>query len=185
MCIQEGNIVRNTKYQRQDIKLYNFKKYRSFHGVSIPLPIQIASAEAWSDEKIVEDITKSVGIYYKVKYQYVYWSQLYEKGMIHKPHHHASLDSEMKTDISWVHFLDVPKQKCFRFTDMKGNILIPNEQNSGDIICFPSWVWHEVLPNKTNMKRLVISGNIKITHYFLVLIFHQLTQSNHGSLYLV
>ena len=33
----------------------NFKKYRSFHGVSIPLPIQIASAEAWSDEKIVED----------------------------------------------------------------------------------------------------------------------------------
>ena len=116
-------------------------------------------------EKIVEDITKSVGIYYKVKYQYVYWSQLYEKGMIHKPHHHASLDSEMKTDISWVHFLDVPKQKCFRFTDMKGNILIPNEQNSGDIICFPSWVWHEVLPNNTNMKRLVISGNIKITHY--------------------
>ena len=98
-------------------------------------------------EKIVEDITKSVGIYYKVKYQYVYWSQLYEKGMIHKPHHHASLDSEMKTDISWVHFLDVPKQKCFRFTDMKGNILIPKEQNSGYIICFPSWIWHEVLPN--------------------------------------
>ena len=33
----------------------NFKKYRSFHGVSIPLPIQIASARAWSDEEIVED----------------------------------------------------------------------------------------------------------------------------------
>jgi len=33
----------------------NFKKYRSFHGVSIPLPIQIASATAWSDEEIVED----------------------------------------------------------------------------------------------------------------------------------
>ncbi len=33
----------------------NFKKYRSFHGVSIPIPIQIASSEAWRDEKFVID----------------------------------------------------------------------------------------------------------------------------------
>ena len=52
--------------------------------------------------------------------------------------------------MSWVHFLDVPKQKYFRFLDNDGNFLVPNEQSSGDIIVFPSWVWHEVLPNKSN-----------------------------------
>ena len=31
----------------------NFKKYRAFHGVSIPLPIQMASSAAWKDEKTV------------------------------------------------------------------------------------------------------------------------------------
>tara|TARA_Y100001937_G_scaffold9685_1_gene11915 strand:- start:480 stop:1019 length:540 start_codon:yes stop_codon:yes gene_type:complete len=114
---------------------------------------------------IVEDITKSVGLYYKTKYHYTYWSQLYEKGMTHKPHHHAHEDSKMDSEISWVHFIDVPKQKCFRFTDTMGNTLVPEEQKNGDIICFPSWVWHEVLPNETDDIRVVVSGNITITHY--------------------
>ena len=35
------------------ILIKNFKKYRSFHGVSIPIPIQMASCEAWRDEKFV------------------------------------------------------------------------------------------------------------------------------------
>ena len=114
---------------------------------------------------IVRNIVENVGVYDKVKYDCTYWTQLYEKGMKHRPHHHAHEDKKMGSDISWVHFLDVPKQKCFRFTDTKGNILIPNEQNSGDIICFPSWVWHEVIPNQTSIRRVVISGNITFTHY--------------------
>ena len=92
-------------------------------------------------------------------------SQLYDEEMTHNPHHHALIHSDWESVISWVHFLDVPEQKCFRFTDTKGNILIPNEQNSGDIICFPSWVWHEVIPNQTSVRRIVISGNITFTHY--------------------
>ena len=114
---------------------------------------------------IVEDITKNVGIFYKTKYQYTYWSQLYDKNMTHKPHHHAHVDRKMGSEISWVHFLDVPEQKCFRFTDTKGNIFVPDEQKRGDIICFPSWLWHEVLPNETDERRIVVSGNITITHY--------------------
>ena len=116
-------------------------------------------------KKIVADITKNVGIYHKVIYDVSFWTQLYEKGMSHNPHHHAMLSPDWDSAISWVHFLDVPEQKCFRFTDTKGNTLIPDEQNNGDIICFPSWVWHEVLPNNSSMRRLVTSGNIKITHY--------------------
>ena len=116
-------------------------------------------------KEIVEDITKSVGIFHKVTYDVSFWTQLYDKGMTHNPHHHALINHDWESAISWVHFLDVPVQKCFRFTDTMGNTLIPNEQNNGDIICFPSWVWHEVLPNYSNMRRLVTSGNIKITHY--------------------
>ena len=116
-------------------------------------------------KKIVEDITKSVGIFYKTTYDVSFWTQLYDEEMTHNPHHHALIHSDWESVISWVHFLDVPEQKCFRFTDTKGNTLVPDEQNNGDIICFPSWVWHEVLPNETNKRRVVISGNIKVTHY--------------------
>ena len=116
-------------------------------------------------KKIVEDITKTVGIYYKVTYDVSYWTQLYDNGMSHNPHHHAMINSDWESTISWVHFLDVPEQKCFRFTDTKGNTLVPDEQNNGDIICFPSWVWHEVVPNETTKRRIVISGNITFTHY--------------------
>ena len=118
-----------------------------------------------SYKKIVEDITKSVGIYYKITYDVSFWTQLYDKGMSHNPHHHAMINPDWESTISWVHFLDVPEQKCFRFTDTRGNTLVPDEQSNGDIICFPSWVWHEVIPNQTSVRRVVISGNITFTHY--------------------
>ena len=53
--------------------------------------------------------------------------------MSHRAHHHANTDHSQDAEISWVHFLDVPEQKCFRFTDTRGNILIPEEQLNGDI----------------------------------------------------
>ena len=107
---------------------------------------------------IVEDILKSVGVLKNVEYKHTFWAQLYQKGMLHAPHHHG------EDDISWVHFLNVPKEKLFRFTDTEGNVYVPQEQNNGDIICFPSWLWHEVLPNETDEDRLVTAGNIKITN---------------------
>ena len=106
---------------------------------------------------IVEGIVESVGMFHKSTYTYKFWSQYYEKGDYIGEHNHTP------SDISWVHFLDVPKKKCFRFTDTIGNTLVPDEQNSGDIICFPSWVWHETIP--TDDVRLIVSGNINFTFY--------------------
>ena len=121
-------------------------------------------------DKIIKDIVKSVGLYETVRYEYIYWIQLYKKKMKHNPHNHSFLINDERrkysdTIISWVHFINVPKQKCFRFIDNTGNTLIPDEQLSGDIIAFPSWFWHELLPNEFNQERIVISGNISVTHY--------------------
>ena len=121
-------------------------------------------------DQIVEDIVKNVGLYRMVKYEYQYWAQLYLQNHKHTPHQHSRKIHEEprkweEVIMSWVHFLDVPKQKCFRFLDNDGNFLVPNEQSSGDLIVFPSWVWHEVLPNKSNQERIVISGNISVTYY--------------------
>ena len=88
--------------------------------------------------EIVKNITKNVGIYNNILYDYTYWTQMYEKNMRHKPHNHAKLDPNFVDIISWVHFIDVPNQKCFRFLDNDGNFFVPNEQSNGDIICFPS-----------------------------------------------
>ena len=116
-------------------------------------------------DKLSVEIMKSIGLFDKTKYEMDYWSQFYHKEMTHAPHNHASTIPEDDADISWVHFVDVPDQKCFRFTDTKNNFLIPEEQSNGDIICFPSWLWHEAIPNKTDKDRLVIAGNITILEH--------------------
>ena len=116
-------------------------------------------------DKLSVEIMKSIGLFNNTIYGVDYWSQFYRKGMTHRSHHHASTIPEEGADISWVHFIDVPDQKCFRFTDTKNNFLIPEEQLNGDIICFPSWLWHEVIPNETNEDRLVIAGNITILEH--------------------
>ena len=36
--------------------------------------------------KIVENITKNVGIYNNILYDYTYWTQMYDNNMCHKPH---------------------------------------------------------------------------------------------------
>ena len=121
-------------------------------------------------DQIVEDIVKNVGLYRMVRYEYQYWAQLYLQNHKHNPHQHSrKINEEARKNeeliMSWVHFLDVPKQKYFRFLDNDGNFLVRDEQSSGDIIVFPSWVWHEVLPNESNEQRIVISGNISVTLY--------------------
>ena len=167
-----GNIEFNREdlnQLREELKSVESKKYpKNQDNVSTYFLPRHRSPDRDYDNlycSIVENITKNVGLYHRTKYFYTYWSQLYRKGMIHQPHHHAHEDKMVSSEISWVHFINVPEQKCFRFTDTMGNILVPEEQNNGDIICFPSWVWHEVLSHESDDVRIVVAGNITITHY--------------------
>ena len=173
----------NIKFADEDIKILKSEMSNTSEFLSKNDPIKNQVTTFYVDQRIrtekkfnsrydqiVEDIVKNVGLYRMVKYEYQYWAQLYFKNHKHIAHQHArKIHEEVRKNeeliMSWVHFLDVPKQKCFRFLDNDGNFLVPNEQSSGDIIVFPSWVWHEVLPNKSNEERIVISGNISITYY--------------------
>ena len=118
--------------------------------------------------KIGTQIIKKAGLYTVTKFDVLFWSQIYSKLMNHSAHNHTgfNLDNDRKLDalLSWVHFLKVPEQKCFKFTDSEGNnSFYPDEQNSGDIIYFPSWAYHEIDPNRSDDLRVVIAGNITVT----------------------
>ena len=109
--------------------------------------------------EIVEEITKSIGIQSTTRYVWDYWSQLYFANDYHAAHNHSNLQES----ISFVHFIKPTKENNFVFVDNAGNEHVPPEQNEGDIVCFPSYIWHKVKPLKSGT-RYVISGNIEIIH---------------------
>ena len=108
--------------------------------------------------KIIEEITKSIGIEKTSKYKWDYWSQLYYPKNKHYAHTHWSGPST----ISFVHFIEPNNENSFRFLDNHGNDYVLPEQNQGDIIFFPSYIWHRVKALKSG-RRIVVAGNIEIT----------------------
>ena len=118
----------------------------------------------WNQQysEIMEGVVRQLGIYTTCRYSYDYWSQYYRKNIGHHCHHHARGDINAFGQLSWVHFLRPTKDKPFVFLDRTGNTYTP-KQDKGDLIIFPSYVWHEVLPNETNAKRFVVAGNLWIT----------------------
>ena len=120
----------------------------------------------WRDKyhTIMENITKEMGMFTTTKYVFEYWSQLYYKNVGHPSHHHVDAERLGLGEISWVHFHRTPKEKCFMFVDHNGQVFTPEEQNDGDIICFPNYLWHQVFPNKSNSQRFVCAGNLLFIH---------------------
>lgn len=120
----------------------------------------------WRDKyhTIMEGITKEMGMFSTTKYVFEYWSQLYYKNVGHPSHHHVDPERSSLGEISWVHFHRTPKEKCFMFVDHNGQVFTPEEQNDGDIICFPNYLWHQVFPNKNDSQRFVCAGNLLFIH---------------------
>lgn len=92
-----------------------------------------------------------------IDYGLEYWMQIYDnhtEGFA--PHNHYT-GNEL---VSWVHFLQTPKQKCFYFIDSFGQKTYPNQQRSGDLILFPSWAYHGVDAVEEPGDRVVVAGNV-------------------------
>ena len=108
--------------------------------------------------EIIEGLTKSIGIEKTSTYRWDYWSQLYFPKNGHYAHTHYSGPSM----ISFVHFIEPNIENSFRFLDNEGNDYVLPEQNKGDIVFFPSYIWHRVNSLKSG-RRIVVAGNIEIT----------------------
>ena len=86
------------------------------------------------------------------------WGQYYKKEMGAKitPHHHFT---ELRNLLSWIHFVDVPDQKCFYFL-VGDEKIYPETQTKGDLMFYPSYAIHGVDKLIGAEDRLVIVGNI-------------------------
>ena len=118
----------------------------------------------WNDVYglIIADLLTDVGVYKTSQYSYNYWSQYYTRNGSHYIHNHFNTANTL----SFVHFLKVTDTPLFRFTNLENEYFTPPKQNEGDFLCFPSWVWHEVIPNESDQERLIVAGNIQIKEMF-------------------
>jgi len=111
---------------------------------------------------IQKKIMKDLGLFHRAKYHWDFWIQMYNNQTDgHGDHDHF----DANTIISWVHFIQAPNQKCFYFIDSDNNKTYPDHQSSGDMIVFPSWMFHGVdKVIEDNFDRLIVAGNISITY---------------------
>lgn len=125
------------------------------------LKVQSRPDKIWQPkyQQIVDQIATSIGIESTCKYTWEYWAQLYFPKNRHPAHHHSNGTST----ISFVHFIKPTDENSFVFLDNDGNDHPLPEQREGDIVCFPSYIWHRVKPLKSD-KRFVVSGNIEIQY---------------------
>ena len=106
---------------------------------------------------ILKKVLKKFGLGGLFSYSSI-WGQYYKKEMnaVITPHHHFT---ELKQIISWIHFLDVPDQKCFYFL-VGDEKIYPETQKPFDLMFYPSYAIHGVDKLKHANDRLVIVGNI-------------------------
>tara|TARA_R100001443_G_C3266211_1_gene156849 strand:- start:105 stop:608 length:504 start_codon:yes stop_codon:yes gene_type:complete len=115
--------------------------------------------------KVIEDMMKDLGMYNNTTYVYNLWVQMYNsETTTHPPHSHYGMNGD--EIISFTHIIDASKNKCFYFLDDYDNKIYPENQESGDIFAWPSWLMHGVDKVKEpNFNRLIVAGNVALTSY--------------------
>lgn len=114
-------------------------------------------------DDLIVNCTKELGLHHVSNYNVTFWMQMYD----HTTKGHVTHSHFAGTEcISWVHFLQVPDQKCFYFEDSYGNKHYPDHQKEFDFIAFPSWALHGVdKVEDPNINRTVTAGNISLNRY--------------------
>ena len=115
----------------------------------------------WNEKysEIVGNIVCQLGLYRMLFYRYHFWAQLYKNGQSHGSHNHFGPEDDDAT-ISVVHFIRNSNEKNFTFVNEDTNQIYKPKQEEGDIIIFPSYLYHKVTPNNSDLKRFVVALNI-------------------------
>lgn len=81
-----------------------------------------------------------------------YWFQQYQNGDYHEWHNHYGYYSS-------IYYVELPKDSVkttFKIMDKKYEF----EVTEGDIISFPSMLYHKSKPNKSNKRKTIVSFNL-------------------------
>ena len=113
-------------------------------------------------DEIIANIVCQLGLYKMFYYSYHFWAQLYKKGQAHGTHNHFGPNLEPDATISLVHFIRNSNEKNFTFVNEDTNQIYKPKQEEGDIIIFPSYLYHKVTPNTSDLKRFVVALNITL-----------------------
>lgn len=109
-------------------------------------------------DSLISEIMSDLSLKERSNYTMRWWAQLYNSNTAgHNDHDHFT----GYECVSWVHFVNTPKQKCFYFINDKNEKFYIDHQSSGDFIVFPSWAKHgaeKVIED--NFDRLIVAGNI-------------------------
>ena len=152
-------VVRMNEYKLQPVSDTKKKFYTSYDGMNT----SVQSQELYEVlnpyySNLVKDIIDDVGLRHRIEYNFKWWVQMYRSDTTtHGAHHHFYQQS---TILSWVHFIQSPRQRCFYFLNSNDEKIYP-QQKSGDIIVFPSWAVHGVdTVKRRNFNRIIVAGNI-------------------------
>jgi hypothetical protein len=143
-------------FPKKDGEFYTTFCREAFSGTPMVEPLE----EFYGD--IISRCLKDLGLHHICEYSVSMWMQMYDHTTDgHGTHSHF----DGGPALSWVHFVDVPKQKCFYFLDSFGNKHYPNHQSSGDFIVFPSWALHGCDKVSQSEERIIAAGNLQFSRY--------------------
>lgn len=108
---------------------------------------------------LIKEVLVTLGLLGRASCTNMKWCQIYNSDTSGHPVHAHFSGEEL---FSWIHFVKAPKQKCFFFVDSNSQKIYPENQNSGDLIVFPSWAMHGADPVEVsdNENRIIVAGNI-------------------------
>ena len=124
----------------------------------------------------ISEYLDSCGPMYSYEYQHVSsWINFYDQGDFQEMHTHQN----RSVSFSYSYYHKEPKDwknaSQFKFKSPIENLILNQMEFSafhsgftpnigeGDLLIFPSWLYHMVTKHKTNERRITISGNISVT----------------------
>ena len=116
-------------------------------------------------KELISRVMLDLGLEFNSLYEFKLWTQVYEGNGVH--HHGAHNHWRGGCILSWVHFLEPAEKDCFCFLDSNMEPTFPKQQRKNDIIFFPSWQLHQVLPFRGDKRRVIVAGNVELTTHEL------------------
>lgn len=151
-------------YKQYETKVDHQPKYSSFLNHKKTPEEQILYQQVNKlYQPIIERFMTEMNQQPYTQYNWEWWWQIYEPGasgfQIHNHRHDAS-----KFGFSFVHFVNpIPRKNMFAWSFPEDKFELHKEIKN-QIIFFPDWTYHKVMPNTTKKYRVSISGNINVTH---------------------